>query len=148
MRMKLPGTSPPKVQKRYSAPSLSFLTTSRTSSLTITLVACLRVMGGGTFGAWVSTAFSSPWTVGSTIFGTLAGLSTWPSAPKANGGRAEMAAAARRAASLQENCCFMRVQHRTKSLLGLTKNCERLNQMCLAKLLELAHRLGGFLVVG
>ena len=54
MRMKLPGTSPPKVQKRYSTPSESFLTTSWTSSLTMTLVACLRVIAAGTLGGAVS----------------------------------------------------------------------------------------------
>src|SRR3954453_21162514 len=60
MRMKLPGTSPPKVQNRYSTPSDNFRTTSFTSSVTMTLVACDRRIGGGTLGAWVRTAASSP----------------------------------------------------------------------------------------
>src|SRR6185503_14888245 len=65
MRMKLPGTSPPNVQNKYSTPSASLRTTSRTSSLTMTLVAWLRRIGGGTRGAWVSTATSSPTMLGS-----------------------------------------------------------------------------------
>ena len=60
MRMKLPGTSPPNVQKMYSTPSASVLVTSRTSRLTMTLVEYLRVMGGGTLGAWARTAVSTP----------------------------------------------------------------------------------------
>src|SRR5688572_26123405 len=72
MRMKLPGTSPPKVQNRYSTPSDSLRTTSRTSSLIITFVECVRLIGGGTCGACVSTATSSPTIVGSAGFVPLA----------------------------------------------------------------------------
>ena len=43
-------------------------TTSRTSRSTWTFVACLRLIGGGTFGATVSTAFSSPMISGSVPF--------------------------------------------------------------------------------
>src|SRR6185437_9297090 len=60
MRMKLPGTSPPNVQKTYCTPSARFLVTSRTSRFTTILVEYVRVMGGGTFGACVSTAVSVP----------------------------------------------------------------------------------------
>src|SRR3954464_4368670 len=67
MRMKLPGTSPPKVQKRYSTPSAILRTTSFTSSVTITFVACERLIGGGTFGACASTAISSPEMSGSIV---------------------------------------------------------------------------------
>src|SRR5271157_634107 len=66
MRMKLPGTFPPKVQKVYSTPSANRLVTSLTSRLTITFVPFLRVMGGGTFGASASTVLSTP-----TISGTV-----------------------------------------------------------------------------
>src|SRR4030095_1238460 len=68
--MKLPGTSPPNVQNRYSTPSVSFRTTSRTSSSTMTLVAFLRLIGGEKNGAGVRTAFSSPLTSGSTFLET------------------------------------------------------------------------------
>src|ERR1051326_5530987 len=68
MRMKLPGTSPPNVQKKYSTPSAILFTTSRTSSFTRTFVAWVRLMGGGTWGACVSTAVSSPMTLESTPF--------------------------------------------------------------------------------
>src|ERR1051325_9171322 len=60
--MNLPGTSPPNVQKRYSTPSASLRVTSLTSSSTLTLVAWFRLRGGGTLGAKVSTAVSSPCT--------------------------------------------------------------------------------------
>src|SRR5687767_9261011 len=66
--MKLPGTSPPKVQNKYSTPSANRLTTSCTSSFTMTLVGCVLLIGGGTSGAWVRTAFSSPIIEGSMPF--------------------------------------------------------------------------------
>ncbi len=65
MRMKLPGTSPPNVQNKYSTPSDILRTTSFTSSFTMTFVACERLMGGGTWGACVRTAISSPLISGS-----------------------------------------------------------------------------------
>ena len=60
--MKLPGTDPPKVQKVYCTPSEMSRTSSRTSSSTTTLVAWSRLIGGGTLGGEVRTAFSSPRT--------------------------------------------------------------------------------------
>src|SRR5688500_3618695 len=61
--MKLPGTVPPNVQKVYSTPSASLPTFSMTSSSTTTFAACVRKIGGGTFGGDVSVARStgSPW---------------------------------------------------------------------------------------
>jgi len=58
-RMKRPGTVPPYVQNVYSTPSASGITFSMTSSVTFTFAAVVRVMGGGTIGGSVSTAFSS-----------------------------------------------------------------------------------------
>src|SRR5436190_19864293 len=66
--MKLPGTSPPNVQNTYSTPSARRFVTSLTSTFTMTLAGFFRVIGGGTFGACVSTAVSTPVTSGSTSF--------------------------------------------------------------------------------
>src|SRR5579859_5386835 len=68
MRMNLPGTLPPKVQNTYSTPSASRLVTSCTSKLTMTLVGFFRVSAGGTLGASVNTAVSTPTTSGSCGF--------------------------------------------------------------------------------
>src|SRR4051812_33279028 len=56
--MKLPGTVPPKVQKVYFTPAAISRSTSRTSSLTMTLAGTWRPVGGGTRGGLVSTAFT------------------------------------------------------------------------------------------
>ena len=47
----------------------------------MTLVGCLRLMGGGTLGAWVSTATSSPLTEGSVIFVRGSLVASAPKAP-------------------------------------------------------------------
>src|SRR5215510_1540732 len=57
-RMKLPGTVPPKVQNVYFTPAAISRSTSRTSSLTMTLAGAWRPVGGGTRGGLVSTAFT------------------------------------------------------------------------------------------
>src|ERR1041384_5164761 len=52
----------------YSTPSASLRVTSLTSSSMVTFVAWVRLMGGGTLGAKVSVATSSPCTDGSDGF--------------------------------------------------------------------------------
>src|SRR2546430_15507669 len=71
--MKLPGTSPPNVQNTYSTPSARRFVTSLTSTFTMTLAGFFRVIGGGTVGACVSTAVSTPGTSGSTSFAPVDG---------------------------------------------------------------------------
>src|ERR1044071_6328260 len=80
MRMKLPGTSPPNVQNTYSTPSARSFMTSLTSTFTMTVAGFFRVIGGGTLGAWVSTAVSTPVMSGSTSFAALDGATAWFSA--------------------------------------------------------------------
>src|ERR1019366_6285765 len=60
--MNEPGTSPPNVHAAYCTLSASRSVFSTTSRFTITLVGCVRVIGGGTLGACVSTATSCPLT--------------------------------------------------------------------------------------
>ena len=57
-----PGTAPPNVHAAYCTLSASRSVFSITSRFTITLVGCVRVIGGGTLGACVSTATSCPLT--------------------------------------------------------------------------------------
>src|SRR6185503_9722450 len=60
----LPGTEPPNVHTLYRTLSAIWIVFSITSRLTMTFVACVRVIAGGTFGASGNTATSWP-TIGS-----------------------------------------------------------------------------------
>src|SRR5690349_8763262 len=61
-RMNVPGTWPPNVHTGYFTLSAISATVSTVSRFTMTRVGCVRVIGGGTFGAWVTTAISWPVT--------------------------------------------------------------------------------------